>query len=95
MAWLLGQKNAIVKRIRSDNGREYMGKEFQDICAKFGIIHETTSPYTHQNIMALLKDITELSRKVLSPYNMMQGFLENFGSLPCIQLISSRNTPLT
>ena len=26
-----------------------MGKEFQDICAKSGIIHETTSPYTPEH----------------------------------------------
>ena len=38
-----------VKRIRSDNGGEYMGKEFQDICTKSGIIHETTSPYTPEH----------------------------------------------
>ena len=52
MAWLLWQKNTNVKRIRSDNGGEYTGREFQDICAKFGIIHETTSPHTpkHNNI---------------------------------------------
>ena len=45
-AWLLRQKSVNIKRVRSDNGGEYMGKEFQDICAKSGIIHETTSPYT-------------------------------------------------
>ena len=48
-AWLLRQKSANVKRIRSDNGGEYTGKEFQDICAKSGIIHETTSPHTPEH----------------------------------------------
>jgi hypothetical protein len=48
LAWLL-QKNANVKRIRSNNGGEYMVKEFEDICAKSGIIHETTSPYTPEH----------------------------------------------
>ena len=33
-------------RVRTDNGGEYMGKEFQAICSKLGIIHETTPPYT-------------------------------------------------
>jgi transposase InsO family protein len=49
LAWLLLQKNANVKRIRSSNSGEYMRKEFQDICAKSGIIHETTSPYTPEH----------------------------------------------
>jgi Integrase core domain len=49
MAWLLRQKSATVKRIRSDNGGEYIGKEFQDVCAKSGIIHETTSPHTPEH----------------------------------------------
>jgi transposase InsO family protein len=49
MAWLLRQKGAEVKRIRTDNGGEYMGKEFQHICGELGIIHETTSPYTPEH----------------------------------------------
>ena len=44
--WLSQQKSVNIKRVRSDNSREYMGREFQDICAKSGIIHKTTSPYT-------------------------------------------------
>ena len=46
MAWILQQKNTQIKKIRTDNGGEYIGKEFRDICAKSGIIHETTPPYT-------------------------------------------------
>ena len=49
MVWLLRQKSANVKWIRSDNTGEYTGKEFQDICAKSGIIHETTSPHTPEH----------------------------------------------
>jgi hypothetical protein len=49
MAWLLRQKNANVRRVRTDNGGEYMGKEFTSICSKLGIIHETTSPYTPEH----------------------------------------------
>ena len=49
MAWLLRQKNVNIKRVRSDNGGEYMGKEFQNICAESGIIHETTSPHTPEH----------------------------------------------
>jgi Reverse transcriptase (RNA-dependent DNA polymerase) len=45
MAWLLRQKGAEVKKVRTDNGGKYMGKEFQHICGELGIIHEMTSPY--------------------------------------------------
>ena len=46
MSMISRQKNANVKRVRTDNGGEYMGKEFQLICEHEGIIHETTPPYT-------------------------------------------------
>ena len=46
IAWITRQKNANVKKIRTDNGGEYMGSEFQHICGELGIIHETTAPYT-------------------------------------------------
>ena len=47
--WIKKQKNANVKRIRSDNGGEYTGKPFQDVCGELGIIHQTTSPYTPEH----------------------------------------------
>ena len=43
------QKNASVRRVRTDNGSEYVGKEFQLICEHEGIIHETTPPYTPEH----------------------------------------------
>ena len=49
MAWISRQKNADVKKVRTDNGGEYMGKEFQQFCGELGIIHETTSPYTPEH----------------------------------------------
>ena len=49
MAWLLWQKNTNIKRVRSVNGGEYMGKEFQNICIESGIIHKTTSPHTPEH----------------------------------------------
>lgn len=39
-----------VKIIRSDNGTEYTGKEFQDLLRKNRISHQTSAPYSpHQN----------------------------------------------
>ena len=44
--WLTQQKSTNIKWVRSNNSREYMGRQFRDICAKSGIVHETTSPHT-------------------------------------------------
>ena len=42
-----------IKILRTDNGTEYVNKNFQDILKKHGIIHQTTVPYTpEQNGMA-------------------------------------------
>ena len=49
ITWFKKQKSANVKRIRSDNGGEYTGKPFQDVCGELGIIHQTTSPYTPEH----------------------------------------------
>ena len=35
--------------MRTDNGGEYVGKEFKKICNDLGIIHETTSPHTPEH----------------------------------------------
>ena len=35
-----------VKSVRSDNGGEYVSKEFLQYCSEKGIHHETTNPYT-------------------------------------------------
>ena len=39
-----------IKCMRSDNGTEYTGREFQAIMNRSGIRHETSAPYSpHQN----------------------------------------------
>ena len=35
-----------IKRLRSDRGGEYFSNEFDAFCAKHGIIHERTPPYS-------------------------------------------------
>jgi hypothetical protein len=34
-----------LKNVRSDNGKEFVNKEFNDYVHKHGIFHETTAPY--------------------------------------------------
>lgn len=38
--------NKKIKILRSDNGTEYVNKNFNNYLKKFGIIHQTTNPYT-------------------------------------------------
>ena len=38
-----------IKRVRSDRGGEYLSNDFSEYCAKHGIIHETTTPYSPQS----------------------------------------------
>ena len=38
-----------LKRLRTDNGGEYISKEFKEYCSKYGIKHEKTVPGTPQH----------------------------------------------
>ena len=42
------QLNKNIKILKSDRGGEYESNDFSELCAKFGIIHQTTAPYTPQ-----------------------------------------------
>ena len=42
------QLNKNIKILKSDRGREYESNKFSESCAKFGIIHQATVPYTLQ-----------------------------------------------
>ena len=48
-----------IKVIRSDRGGEYESATFSDFCAQYGIVHQTTAPYTpEQNGVAERKNRT-------------------------------------
>ena len=36
----------IIKVLRTDNGREFCGNEFEELCNKCGIAWQKTTPYT-------------------------------------------------
>ncbi|KAL0414013.1 UNVERIFIED_CONTAM: Retrovirus-related Pol polyprotein from transposon TNT 1-94 [Sesamum radiatum] len=42
------QLSKTIKAVRSDRGGEY-GAPFEEFCSKFGIIHQTTAPYSPQS----------------------------------------------
>ena len=53
---LTGKK---IKFLRSDNGGEYVDKDFIDFCTKEGIRRESTAPYNpEQNGVAKRKNMT-------------------------------------
>ena len=37
-----------IKRIRTDNAKDFINHEFQKFCTELGIIHETSCAYTPQ-----------------------------------------------
>lgn len=58
-----------IKRLRSDNGTEFVNKAMERICADAGIIHEKTVPYTpQQNGIAerMNRTLVERARCMLS-----------------------------
>ena len=38
-----------LKNLRTDNGKEYISREFKEYCSKHGIRHEKTVPATPQH----------------------------------------------
>ena len=42
------QLNKNIKILKFDRGGEYELNEFSELCAKFGVIHQTITPYTPQ-----------------------------------------------
>ena len=53
------QLNKNINILKFDWVGEYESNEFSELCAKFGIIHQTTAPYSpQQNEIAEWKNIT-------------------------------------
>ena len=42
------QLNKNIKILKSDRGGEYESNKFCELCSNFGIIYQTTAPYTTQ-----------------------------------------------
>lgn len=60
------QTGAKVRCVRTDNGGEYTSKQFASFCAKNGIVHRTSAPYTpHQNGLAMNRTLAEMARSML------------------------------
>lgn len=76
MATVENQTETKIKRIRSDNGTEFVNESMREICTNAGIIHETSVPYTpQQNGVAerANRTLVERARCMLSDSGLEKG----------------------
>lgn len=70
---IMNQYNACVKIFRTDNGTEYLNREFDEYLSSFGIIHQTTCPGTsEQNGLAERKNkhLLDVTRSLMFAMNV-------------------------
>ena len=80
------QKEKKIKVLRTDNGCEFYGNEFEEFCKKCGIARQKTTPYTpQQNGVAerMNKKLMEKSRSMLSGAGLGQKFQAEAVSTAC------------
>src|ERR1700732_3307480 len=68
-ALVLNQTGQTIKRVRSDNGKEYLNKELQEYAGKQGTLFEQTAPYSSsQNGVAerLNRTLLDIARSSLA-----------------------------
>lgn len=66
-----------IKIVRTDNGTEFVNKNFHDFFAKYGIVHETSAPYSpQQNGLSerMNRTIIEKARCMLFDAELNKGF---------------------
>jgi transposase InsO family protein len=76
-AKLENQLEKTIKRFRSNQGGEYFSNEFDLFCAKHGVIHERTSPYSPQsNEIAERKNrtLTDLVNSILDTAELSKAW---------------------
>lgn len=66
-----------VKKVRTDGGGEYVGQSFQNVCKKFGVIHDITSRYSpSQNGVSerLNRTLCEKARTMMFEANLSKAY---------------------
>ncbi|UYV71420.1 hypothetical protein LAZ67_8003120 [Cordylochernes scorpioides] len=66
-----------IKVFRTDNALEFKSDNFADLWKRFGIIHEFTAPYVHEQIGRIERDnrtIVEAARSMLNSRNLPGSF---------------------
>jgi transposase InsO family protein len=85
-AFVETQTGKKIKRIRTDNGREYVNDEFRTFCNQNGIIAETTAPYSpSQNGIAerLNRTLVEHARAMIYAKNLPKSLWPEAVSYAC------------
>lgn len=75
--WAENQCNGKIKILRTDNGGEYLSKQFQNFLNENGIVHQTTAPYApEQNGVAerINRTLLESAKSMLYQKEMDQEF---------------------
>ena len=71
-----------IKTLRTDNGGEFITKEFEAFLSKHGIRHQNTVPYTpQQNGLAERKNRT-LVKMARCMFGILKDYIRNFGLKP-------------
>lgn len=69
-----------IKAVRTDGGKEFVNREFDDYLASKGIHHQTTAPYSSQQVGVAERthrSITEKARTLLAESSLPKAFWED------------------
>jgi Integrase core domain/GAG-pre-integrase domain len=94
--YVINQYNANIKNFRSDNGTEFINKQFSEFFKQKGILHQTSCIYTpEQNGVSERKNchILEVTRSLLFQSNVLKSFWSD-AILTVIYLINRLPTPV-
>ncbi|KAF1313844.1 Integrase catalytic core protein, partial [Globisporangium splendens] len=67
-ALLENQTGNRIKKVRTDNGSEFVNKAFDAVCAASGIVHQLTTPYSPQQnglVERMNRSVIEMARSML------------------------------
>ncbi|KAH9095669.1 hypothetical protein Ae201684P_015468 [Aphanomyces euteiches] len=74
-AVIQNKHNLLLSELHSDNGGEFVNKQLKDFCAKEGILHSTSVPYTSQQnskVEVRFRDVFAKARSMLIDGNLPQ-----------------------
>ena len=75
-----------IKRVRSDNGSEFKNTRIDELCDDFGIRHQFSAKYSPQSnglVERKNRTLIDMTRSMLSEYNMSQSFWAEAINMAC------------
>jgi transposase InsO family protein len=91
------QTEKIIKVLRTDNGREFCGNEFEEFCKKHSITRQKTTPYTPQQngvVERMNRMLMEKSRCMLIGVGLGQEFWAEAVGIACYLVKKSPSSAL-